>query len=141
MSYANAQQFKDLGLPHEAVSELDDVQIDDFLDAAAGFMDAYLASQYTVPITEPSGFLTRCNVDLAANDVLAWRGYNPEDGDEVYRERAERWIKILAEIRDGSLSVPNVGDGQGGDSRDGRAQASSQPLRGWSAATNKIGTL
>lgn len=140
MSYATPQQFYDLGLPNDAVSEMDDVQIEEFLEASAGVMDAFLASQYDVPIQTTSNFLVRINVDLAACDILNWRGYNPEEGDEVYKERCAMWMKTLMEIRDGSLSVPGVDD-QEGQSGAGRPTAVTNPRRGWGGTGGGVGVL
>ena len=140
MSYATVQQLKDLGLPADSISELDDVQIEEFLDAAAGVMDAFLASQYETPVRTSSSFLVRINVDLAACDILNWRGYNPEDGDEVYKERCDRWMKTLMEIRDGSLSVPNVED-VNGTVEIGAAKAYTKPRRGWGGTGGGVGII
>ena len=140
MSYATPQQFYDLGLPNDAISEMDDVQIEEFLEAAAGVMDAFMASQYNVPVQTTSNFLVRINVDLAACDILNWRGYNPEEGDEVYKERCTMWMKTLMEIRDGSLSVPGVDEQPGQDSA-GQAKAITNPRRGWDGTSGGGGGL
>lgn len=126
MSYATVQQFKNLALPSDAVEELNDCQIQEFLDACAGVIDGYLAARYTVPATGSSQFLVRCNVDLAACDALAYRGYNPEQGDEVYKERCAMWHDKLESVRKGILDVPGLDDSDGSASREGRAQARSK---------------
>lgn len=127
MSYATVQQFKNLALPSDAIEELNDTQVQEFLDACAGVIDGYLAARYTVPAVGNSLFLVRCNVDLAACDALAYRGYNPEQGDEVYKERCAMWYDKLESVRKGILDVPGLDDSTG--SRIGRAQAASKTPR------------
>jgi phage gp36-like protein len=130
MSYASVQQFKNLALPSDAIEELNDCQITEFLEAAAGVIDGYLSSRYTVPALGNSQFLLRCNIDLAACDALAYRGYNPEQGDEVYKERCEMWHRKLEDVRKGVIDVPGIDSTDPNANREGRAQSRSKKPRG-----------
>jgi phage gp36-like protein len=103
--YASTTDLHLTGLPASALA---DVAIESqtlFLSRAGDKIDTYLRAKHSLPIAgtlEPNtypGELVRCNVILAAYDLLQWRGYNPDEFDEGWRERYEdciSWLKMLA---------------------------------------------
>lgn len=115
--YASTQDLHLTGLP---ASALGDVAIESqtlFLSRAGDKVDSYLRAKHTLPIvgalgppnTYP-GELVRCNVILAAYDLLQWRGYNPDEFDEGFRLRYEDcldWLKMLAR---GEVSLDSAVD-------------------------------
>lgn len=108
MAYATVDEFKILGMPMDGWEEISESDIQLFLDVCQGVIDTYIGDRYVIPVPVENNFLKRCNVDLAACDILAKRGYNPEDGDEVYKERCETWLSTLEDIRRGNLSIPGI---------------------------------
>jgi phage gp36-like protein len=116
MAYSTPDQFRAIGLPAAALEEMEDWQILEFLEADAGVMDSYLSEATTLPLTEPyPAVLATCNVELARYSLLLWRGYNPETYDTNYQARAERWIKWLEGVANGSVSLPGITDGSSED--------------------------
>lgn len=91
---------------------MEDDQVLEFLEADSGVMDSYIGEATTLPLTAPyPAVLGKCNCDLACYSLLLWRGYNPETYDTNYQARAERWIKWLEGVANGSVSIPGVTGG------------------------------
>lgn len=117
--------------PYAALTDLTDYSIDSvvlgslssqrqqkLLDAANAKIDSYLSAKFVLPLVSWSADLTQCAADLAAFGAIARRGFDPEDeGDKVFKSRADSWEKWLQMIAKGDVS-PNVLDsapgGQGG---------------------------
>ena len=129
--YATADELKQLGLPPEALEDVDDADIDAQLQASAGTMDSYLSSRYALPIASPypSG-LKRCNVDIAVFHILMRRGFNPEEYDENYKLLHDSCMEWLKNVRDGKLNIPDLIDSTPNKSEAAPA-FSSNALRGW----------
>ena len=128
MSYCTIDEFKDLGLPPDSITELDDAQLQLFIDTAAGVIDSYVADRYDVSPPVDNGFLRRINVDLTACDVLLWRGYNAEEGDEQYGLRCARWLGVLEDVRKGNLGIPGLEPSPSGG---GGPKFRTRPRRGY----------
>jgi len=112
MAYATATELKQLGIPADALEELTDPDdLDAQLDADAGVMDMYLASNYTLPLSTPyPEALKRINVCLAVYHILCRRGFNPEGPDKLYQDNARMCMKQLEKIANGELTVPGIVD-------------------------------
>lgn len=129
--YATAADLKSLGLPPDAVEELTDSDIDDQLQASAGVMDLFLASQYALPLASPyPDFLRRCNVCLAVYHILLRRGYNPEEYDGNYKAQHDECMSMLKDISVGKLKVPGLIDDTPAVSESAPSVYTKQ-LRGW----------
>jgi phage gp36-like protein len=132
MAYATPDLFRAIGLPAAALEEVEDPQIQEFLDADAGVMDSYLSEAATLPIAEPyPAILGKCNCDLACYSFLLWRGFNPETYDTNYKERAERWIKWLENVANKSVSLPGVTDPVTGNDSNGSGARVITSARRW----------
>ncbi len=150
--YASRLDLCDAGLPSAALESVDADRQDGFLNRAGDLIDTYLRSKHSLPITgtlnEPTGpntfpgELVRCNVIIAAYDLLQWRGYNPDEFDEGWRQRYEdciEWLRMLArgEVSlDGAVDqTPNVIEGgarvHGEGSPKVYAAVESNAKRGW----------
>jgi phage gp36-like protein len=131
MGYCTVQDIKDLGLPAEALEEIDDALIQGQIDTVQGVIDLFLASQYTLPLAEPyPEFLRRVNIDLAVCEIFLYRGFNPEEYDANYMKRCEKWMALLEDISTGKLTIPGVEDDTP-DVSEGAPVVFTQPLRGW----------
>ena len=138
MSYATVQQVKDLGLPPDALEEVDDAQVQEFLTLQADVIDGYLGSTGLLPITVVSPMLQRINIDLAVCDILMWRGYNAEDKDLLYCQRCDKWHSFLDDVARGIKHIPGIGDGGGGGTAPKAAPVSTMSTRGFTADRGKI---
>lgn len=98
--YATETDFSLLGLPNEALYNVDTFVIDAALAAASRTVDSYLAKRYPVPLATWGDDITRIVVDLAQYDILARRGFRPGSGaDEIVvkrREDAIEWLKLVS---------------------------------------------
>jgi phage gp36-like protein len=132
MAYTTPDQFRAIGLPSSALEEMEDAQILEFLEADSGVMDSYLSEATTLPLTEPyPAVLAKCNCDIACYSLLLWRGYNPETYDTNYQARAERWIKWLESVANGSVSLPGVTDPETGTDANGSGARVITSARRW----------
>lgn len=123
--YASPQDLHLTGLPAEALENVAIEEQNLFLLRAGDSMDTFLRAKHTLPITgvlAPAntypGELTRCNVIIASYDLLTWRGYNPDEFDEGFRERFEdcmAWLKMLARgealLDDTADATPSTNEG------------------------------
>ena len=96
-SFCTVAQLLQYALPQEAVQNLSNAQLQAECDAASTLATGYLNGRY------PNGVAT-WDIDLSMNvayiaayNILAARGYNPEQGaDSIYRDRwvaAIEWLK------------------------------------------------
>lgn len=131
MAYATAADFRALGLPCSSVEEFDDVQIEAHLNAQAGMIDTYLTSRYTLPLSAPyPQALVAANVYLAVCSLLLWRGYNPEQEDDLYSKRCDSVKAWLVDVASGKVSIPGINDVTPGVN-DAAPVVITQALRGW----------
>jgi phage gp36-like protein len=119
VGYAQATDFALYGLPSAALGATftpDDVQR--ALDGASSLVDGYLAKHYTLPLIAPFPLsLVQKVCHLAQFDLLAVRGFNPEQGGHVTArmryEDAISWCKDVGAARveidatDSSSGDPN----------------------------------
>ena len=131
MSYATPDDLFALGLPEPATEELTTEDVQAQLDADAGIMDVYLASQYTLPLVAPyPDALIRINVCLATYHILCRRGFNPEGPDAMYQENFTMCMDMLEKVSDGRLTIPGIEDGTPNES-DGAPQVATFVTRDW----------
>lgn len=130
-AYATAADLKSLGLPPDALEDVDDADIDDQLLADAGVIDVFLAGQYTLPLSSPyPEFLRRTNVCLSTWHILLRRGYNPEGEDDNYKAQFDHCMQMLKMIAAGKLSVPGLIDNTPTVS-EGAPRVNTSTARGW----------
>ena len=112
MAYATSTELRQLGIPADALEELTGPgDLDSQLDADAGIMDMYLASNYARPLTAPyPEALKRINVCLAVYHILCRRGFNPEGPDKLYQDNAKMCMEQLEAISKGELTIPGIID-------------------------------
>jgi len=141
--YASVADLQAIGLPESAFVPPEDVTQAKF-DAAvteqllttSAMAETYLRGSglYALPLTGTIPVeLTRAVCHLMAPDFLAWRGYNPDQFDAVYAERAAAalaWLKDVAK-RIVVLDLPAPPPGTPTNSGPGRAGISTKPKRGW----------
>jgi phage gp36-like protein len=156
--YAGLIELKALGLPPSAFVPPKGVSIDEFEAAinqqcigVSTKVDTYLRGRYAVPLTGalateatkstpatantyPAEFV-KAVTDIEALELLTWRGFNPDQFDQVYVTRSDAAYAWLKDIAKGTAVVdlppPDPGGGTGGGSGSGRAGISSKPSRGW----------
>lgn len=130
MAYVTVDDYKVLGLPSDALEDLSDPDIQQFLDVAAGVIDSYL-SRYSLPLIAPyPEALKGTNVCLATWKILLHRGYNPETYDNNYREAYDRCMAFLEKVGSGEVTLPGVEDQTPGF-EGGVPRVTTKPLRGW----------
>lgn len=131
MAYCTVQDLKDLGLPEEALEEIDDTLLQGQLDTTQGVIDVYLGSRYTLPLVAPyPEFLRRVNIDLAVCEIFLYRGFNPEEYDSNYMERCDKWMAMLEDISSGRLNVPGIED-QTPTISESAPRVQTSTVRGW----------
>lgn len=143
--YAFDTDLADEGLPNGATEELSNIQLTKFLITASSFIDGYLANRYTLPLSAVPEVLKRCCLDIAAYDIITYRGSDPTNGyDEIYEKRFNRWWNEqgtgwLQLVAKGAANLPDVDDGSGGDATASIAGPiiASNPRVGWNVS-NKI---
>lgn len=134
MSYATPDDLRTLGLPPDALEELDNPAIQAQLTADAGVMDVYLSSQHTLPLAAPyPEALKRINVCLATYHILCRRGYNPEGPDRLYQDNYRDCMEMLKAISSGELSVPGIVDDTP-DVNESAPLVTTMRNRGWQAS-------
>jgi phage gp36-like protein len=87
-----------LGLPIAAVKGMSSSDLEEGLIAATDLADSYLSNRFKLPITAWRKDLSQAVAAIAAYQLLAGRGFNPQPGspDEQVRLRYEdaiRWLK------------------------------------------------
>ena len=130
MSYLTPAEYRILGLPAEALEEILDSEIQAHLDATAGIIDSYLASRFSLPLTNTPESLKRCNACLTTWHILLWRGYNPETFDTGYKEAHDACMQWLSDVSSGKLTIPGAED-QTPTKDEAAPSVASDTLRGW----------
>ena len=109
MSYTSVKSFKvkydPKQLGHLSDDSGGDENIDDilteFIDNAAGFIDTYLATRYTLPLSGTFPELARANLIVAWYDLQHRRPNPPDEVDPEY----ERIIEWLTMLKDGEVDL------------------------------------
>lgn len=137
--YATTTDLQHLGLLGSALSTLDPAAQTEALQAASAIADSYLQGQYILPLTQWGYDLVRVVCIIAAWDLLAARGYNPQSPDENIRQRYVDALNWLDEVSKGiqtpvnildSSTVPSDGDGSDVSVIDGGSLVTTT-VRGW----------
>ncbi|HXN32647.1 MAG TPA: phage protein Gp36 family protein, partial [Polyangiaceae bacterium] len=79
-SYCTVAQLLALALPQESVQNLSNAQLQAECDAASTLADSYLRGRYALPLLTFDIELSMQVAYVAAYNILASRGYNPEAG-------------------------------------------------------------
>lgn len=83
-----------------------------FLDTAAALANDYLRSRFDLPLATHGLQLTRHVCNLAAYDLITWRGYNPDsEADKNWRMRYEDALLWLEAVADGKLTPDGMTGG------------------------------
>lgn len=90
-----------LGLPAKALQGVSSIDLEDGLISASDMIDSYLSNRFTLPIIVWGRDTRGACAAIAAYNMLAGRGFNPQAGsaDEQVRLRYEdaiRWLKDCA---------------------------------------------
>lgn len=109
--YATTTDLGNLGLLGAALVNMPPAAQTEALQAASAIADSYLQGQYILPITQWGYDLVRVVCIIAAWDLLAARGYNPQSqGDLNIRQRYEDALKWLDEVSKGIQTPLNIVD-------------------------------
>lgn len=76
-----------------------------FVADAESFVDAYIGSKYTTPITPVPPLITQITSDLAIFNMLTEKQIQVPDHMQA---RYDRQVKILEQLRDGSMVLPST---------------------------------
>ena len=138
MTYASADDLRRpaLGLPARALEGVSPADLADGLEAASRLADSYLAGRYALPLTAWGADLRWAVAAVAAYNLLAGRGFNPQPGtaDEQVRMRFEdalRWLRDAAAGRVTPTGVADSGPPGEADGDAGEPVVASDPPRGW----------
>jgi phage gp36-like protein len=155
--YAGLIELKALGLPSSAFVPPIGMAIEELEEAVArqcvavsSKVDTYLRGRYAVPLTgalavaatavtpaTPNTYkpeFVKAVTDIVALDFLTWRGFNPDQYDDVFAKRSEAAYKWLQDIAKGTAVVdlpPPPPTDPGSAPSPGKAGISSRPRRGW----------
>lgn len=110
MSYADASDFEETGLPAGALAGLASSYVTAALKKASAVADSYLRDQYTLPLSEPyDPALVDAVVQIAAWRLLCRRGFNATTpGDATVRMGYEDSIEYLKRIANGQVRLSVV---------------------------------
>jgi phage gp36-like protein len=130
-SYATITDLQRYGLPPEAVQGISDPTLQAELDAASTLADSYLRGRYALPLVTYDVELTMNVCWLAAFNIMAARGYNPETGaDSIYLDRFNRATQWLRDVQRQQIH-PNVTPQPVNDATYGFPQVNTATPRGW----------
>jgi len=130
-SYCTVAQLLALALPQESVQNLSNAQLQAECDAASTLADSYLRGRYALPLLTFDIELSMQVAYVAAYNILASRGYNPEAGaDSIYKDRWLMAIEWLKGVQRQSIH-PNVTPSPAYDPILSFPQVSTACERGW----------
>ena len=123
--YATIQDLRDLGLPPEALTNIDARALMKFLTNAGDLIDTYAIKKNALPLSGSllptntfPGSIVRCNIIIAAYDLIVWRGFQPDAVDDQFQSRYDNCIEWLKELAKGAVSLlptadatPNTSEG------------------------------
>lgn len=130
-SYCTVAQLLQFALPAEVVQNLSNAQLQAECDAASTLADSYLRGRYALPLLSFDIELSMQVAYVAAYNIMAARGYNPEAGaDSIYENR---WKAAIAWLRDVQRQAihPNVQPSPVNDAVLSFPQVSTACERGW----------
>lgn len=130
-SYCTVAQLLQLALPSESVQNISNAQLQAECDAASTLADSYLRGRYNLPLVTFDIELSMNVAYVAAYNILASRGYNPEAGaDSIYKDR---WLSAIDWFRGVQRQAihPNVQDSSTGGPAHPFPQVNTQAERGW----------
>ena len=157
--YAGLIELKALGLPPSAFAPPQNTTREEFeaaivqqLIAVSTKVDSYLRGKYAVPLTGelavaatgstpaspntyPAEFV-KAVTDIGALELLTFRGFNPDQFDDVFVRRSDAAYKWLQDIAKGvavvDLPPPEPDDeGEVPGAASGKAGIATRPKRGW----------
>src|SRR4051794_15034224 len=99
-----------LGINPSAIKGVGSPDLLAALDAASQEADGYLGAQYTLPLLAWGKDLRKYVSQLAAYDILATRGRNPQGLDEDVRMRRDDAIRWLKDVRAGVITPAGIVD-------------------------------
>lgn len=130
-SYATIAQLLQFALPAEAVQGISNTVLQAELDAASTWADSYLRGRYALPLVSFDIELTMMVCYVAAYNIMASRGYNPEQGaDSIYQSRWQQALDWFKAVQRQAIH-PNVVPQPTTDPTYGFPQVNTAPQRGW----------
>ncbi len=107
MGYATLTDLSNCGLPASALASVSNTVKQAALDDFSAYADTYCGDKYTVPFQVPyDRTLVRAICHLAAEDLMAIRGYNPSDPtDTVIATRAAQAREWLVRVANGQARL------------------------------------
>lgn len=130
-SYADITDLTRYGLPETALADLDPEAVQGTLDAASSTADSYFANRFPIPYPNPGTDLVDAVCRIAAFNIMATRGYNPDGDAGQLRLRYEDAIRWLEQVAAEKVTPANAAQAAGGESLADFATYSSRSLRGW----------
>ena len=114
-SYATPTDLRAKGAAAAALDGVPEVDLQGALDSASGIADGYLGARYKLPIVTASPDLVEAVCKIAAYNLLALRGYNPELGaDVLIRDRYDDAVRWLERVADGKIAPDLLDSSTGG---------------------------
>lgn len=88
------------------------------LDAANAKIDSFIGAKFTLPVVSWGADLRDAAVAIAAFNIIAYRGFDPEDeGDKVFKARKDealKWLELIAEGKATPVVQDSAQGGKGG---------------------------
>ena len=108
--YATPTDLANVGALPTFVQSLTSGQMTEALQTASAFMDSYFISRFMLPIVTWSYDVVQCCCQLAIYNLIAARGYNPNNPAElVYETRFNQACKWLKDVANG-VATPFMTD-------------------------------
>lgn len=109
--YCLPSDLTKFGIPEQAICDMDDDQRASACLSASDEAAGYLGSAYALPLTQWDTDLRKHVAAMAAADLMAFRGYDPESGpDKLIGMRRDQAIEWLNRIASGRLKPPALLD-------------------------------
>ncbi len=109
-TYADPDDLVALSIISDALTDIAEETQEQALEAASMTADSYFRLRYKLPLSNVGLDVKQAVCNIAAYNLLAARGYNPETGDnESVRTRYEDAIKWLRDVSN-TVAIPSFTD-------------------------------
>jgi len=94
----------------EGTGEVNISRVEQAIADAGAEIDAYLQTQYKVPLSPVPEIVRKMAVDIAVYNLFSRRGFAEDSGDKVVQDRYKAAVRLLENIARGvvRLGVENV---------------------------------
>lgn len=109
-AYIDEEYFASVSLPSDALTDLEEGDVENAIEAASRTVDSYLRKRFSLPLVSWGNDVSQAVADLAQYNLLSRRGFRPNSGnDEIVVRRRDDAVKWLENVARG-LVEPDIVD-------------------------------